>query len=123
MRLIFFVAENFSFLLLNVGLDQYNRFENVVTSAGITIESFVDSNLDYADCLTLCEHTDGCRNIEFCPDVKGCFMNDKMITDPNEPTIEKGSCFTAYKTFKYGNKVSIVSKPGTKLYTYICRIS
>ena len=101
-------------MLLNIALDQYNRFENVITSAGITQESFIDSNLDYSDCLTLCEHTDGCRNIEFCPEVKGCVMNDKIITDPKEPTKEKGSCFTAYKTFKDGNKVFIVFKQCSK---------
>ena len=96
---------NKAFLLIKVGLSPYNRHENVVKSAGNTIEEFMDSNMDLSDCLTLCENTDGCQNVEFCPEDKGCVLNDKIITDPTETTTEKGSCFTAYKASKDGTNM------------------
>ena len=96
---------NKAFLLTKIGLSPYNRLENVVTSAGNTIEAFMDSNMDFSDCLTLCEQTDGCQNIEFCPENKGCVLNDKIITDPSETTTEKGSCFTAYKASQDGTNM------------------
>ena len=96
---------NKAFLLIQVGLSHYNRLENVVTSAGNTIEEFMHSNMDLSDCLTLCENTNECQNIEFCPEVKGCVLYDKIITDPAETTTEKGSCFTAYKAYQDGTNM------------------
>ena len=96
---------NKAFLQMKLGLSPYNRLENVVTSAGNTIQEFMDSNMDLSDCLTLCENTDGCQNIEFCPEVKGCVLYDKIITNPAETTTEKGSCFTAYKACQDGTNM------------------
>ena len=66
------------------------------------IESFSDTNLDFSDCLLLCENTNGCKNIKFCPTDNGCALNDKMIDPSDDLDNSKDTCFTAYKSSAKG---------------------
>ena len=65
---------------------------------GNKIESFSDTSLDFSDCLLLCENTNGCRNIEYCPKDNGCALNDKMIDPSDDLDNAKDKCFTVYKS-------------------------
>ena len=79
------------------GLSGYNQLKNVATSGGGTIDMFLETKLDLSDCLMICEHTKGCNNLEYCPESKDCILKDKIITDSNQPTEDRKTCFTAYK--------------------------
>lgn len=105
-------------LLTKVGLSGYNKMKNVVKPGGNTIDKFLDTNLDLSDCLMICEHTNGCHSLEYCPESKDCILKDKLIADSNEQTEERGTCFTAYKRHMDGiqNVFLIKFQAISKLY-------
>ena len=64
-------------------------------------------NLSEKECQTICDQTERCKSLRYCPKSGSCFIKDRQL-DGNEETEKKErsnelQCFSSYKSCEPGN--------------------
>ena len=64
-------------------------------------------NVSQKECQTICDQTEKCKSLRYCPRSRHCFIKDKQL-DGNEDTEKKEhsnelQCFSSYKSCEPGN--------------------
>ena len=75
-------------------------------------------NVSHKECQKICDETEGCKSLRYCPRSRHCFIKDQQL-DGNEDTEKKErsdehQCFSSFKSCEPGNrlrsKCSIICK-------------
>ena len=90
----------------------YRSFNATVLDIGKSlIEKKIVSSLE--TCQRVCDQTEGCKSIRYCPSSGNCFVKDKKLNG-SEETQKKGQsesqCFTSFKSCSPGNDAQVCFK-------------